>query len=77
MGPQHSLGVAIAVRQALGDEGLGVPGDSGSWLMRRSDNAVVGLVWARNHNYGSPVERIRLTYVTAIVDILADMGRGR
>lgn len=54
--------------------GIGVPGDSGSWLMRRSDNAVVGLIWARNHNYGDPVERVRLTHITPIVDILADIN---
>ncbi|KAH8907978.1 hypothetical protein BR93DRAFT_927009 [Coniochaeta sp. PMI_546] len=53
--------------------GIGVPGDSGAWLMRRSDNAVIGLIWARNHNHGTPVERIRLTYITPIVDILADI----
>jgi hypothetical protein len=55
--------------------GIGVPGDSGAWLMRRSDNAVIGLIWARNHNHGSPfeVERIRLTYITPIVDVLADI----
>lgn len=53
--------------------GIGVPGDSGAWLMRRSDNAVLGLIWARNHNHGTPVERIRLTYITPIVDIIADI----
>jgi hypothetical protein len=53
--------------------GIGVPGDSGAWLMRRSDNAVVGLIWARNHNHGAPVERVRLTYITPIVDVLADI----
>lgn len=53
--------------------GIGVQGDSGAWLMRRSDNAVIGLIWARNHNHGTPVERVRLTYITPIVDILADI----
>jgi hypothetical protein len=53
--------------------GIGVSGDSGSWLMRCEDNAVVGLVWARNVNRGSPVERVRLTYVTPFVDILNDI----
>jgi hypothetical protein len=53
--------------------GIGVPGDSGAWLIRRSDNAVVGLIWGRNYNSGDPAERIRLTYFTPIVDILADV----
>ncbi|KAK4041986.1 hypothetical protein C8A01DRAFT_44964 [Parachaetomium inaequale] len=53
--------------------GIGVPGDSGAWLIRRSDNAVVGLIWGRNYNTGDPAERIRLTYFTPIVDILADV----
>jgi len=53
--------------------GIGVQGDSGAWLMRRRDNAVIGLIWARNHNHGTPVERVRLTYITPIVDILADI----
>lgn len=53
--------------------GIGMPGDSGAWLMRRSDNAVLALIWARNHNHGSPVERVRLTYVTPMVDILQDI----
>ncbi|KAK3940545.1 hypothetical protein QBC46DRAFT_260698 [Diplogelasinospora grovesii] len=52
--------------------GIGVPGDSGAWLIRRRDNALMGLVWARNHDCGSPLERVRLTYFTPIVDILAD-----
>jgi hypothetical protein len=53
--------------------GIGVPGDSGAWLIRRRDNAVIGLVWARNHDYGSPFNprRIRLTYFTPIIDVLA------
>jgi hypothetical protein len=53
--------------------GIGVRGDSGSWLMRYEDNAVIGLVWARNYDHGSPVERVRLTYVTPFVDILNDI----
>lgn len=53
--------------------GIGVPGDSGAWLIRRSDNAVMGLIWGRNLDQGNPVERVRLTYFTPIVDILADV----
>ncbi|KAK0671234.1 hypothetical protein QBC41DRAFT_60705 [Cercophora samala] len=53
--------------------GIGVPGDSGAWLMRRSDNAVIGLIWGRNHDYGNPLERVRLTYFTPMVDILQDV----
>ncbi|KAK0737507.1 hypothetical protein B0T21DRAFT_166196 [Apiosordaria backusii] len=53
--------------------GIGVPGDSGAWLMRRSDNAVIGLIWGRNHDYGDPLERVRLTYFTPMVDILKDV----
>jgi hypothetical protein len=53
--------------------GIGVPGDSGAWLIRRSDNALMGLVWGRNHDSGDPLERVRLTYFTPIVDILADV----
>jgi hypothetical protein len=52
--------------------GMGVPGDSGAWLMRRSDNAVVGMIWARNCNYG-PLERVRLAYFTPMVDVFADI----
>ncbi|KAK4659939.1 hypothetical protein QC762_114720 [Podospora pseudocomata] len=54
--------------------GMGVPGDSGAWLMRRSDNAVIGLIWGRNHDYGDPLERVRLTYFTPMVDILKDVS---
>ncbi|KAK4200578.1 hypothetical protein QBC40DRAFT_173528 [Triangularia verruculosa] len=54
--------------------GIGVPGDSGAWLMRRKDNAVIGLIWGRNHDYGDPLERIRLTYFTPMVDILKDVS---
>ncbi|KAK4125246.1 hypothetical protein N657DRAFT_360689 [Parathielavia appendiculata] len=53
--------------------GIGVAGDSGAWLIRRSDNALMGLVWGRNHDCGDPLERVRLTYFTPIVDILADI----
>ncbi|KAK3901168.1 hypothetical protein C8A05DRAFT_16608 [Staphylotrichum tortipilum] len=55
--------------------GMGVLGDSGAWLMRRSDNGVMGLIWARNHNQGDPreQERVRLTYFTPMVDILAEI----
>ena len=52
--------------------GMGVPGDSGAWLMRRSDNAVIGMIWARNHNCG-PLERVRLAYFTPMVDVFADI----
>lgn len=41
--------------------------------MRRSDNAVIGLIWGRNHDYGDPLERVRLTYFTPMVDILKDV----
>jgi hypothetical protein len=51
--------------------GIGVPGDSGAWLIRRSDNALMGLIWGRNHDSGNPVERVRLTYFTPMVDVLA------
>ncbi|KAK4181401.1 hypothetical protein QBC36DRAFT_366921 [Triangularia setosa] len=54
--------------------GIGVPGDSGAWLMRRSDNAVIGLIWGRNHDYGDPLERVRLTYFTPMVDIFKDVS---
>jgi hypothetical protein len=53
--------------------GIGVPGDSGAWLMRRSDNGLVGLIWGRNHDSGDPQKRIRLTYFTPMVDILAEI----
>ncbi len=52
---------------------MGVPGDSGAWLMRQSDNGVMGLIWGRNHNHGNPSERVRLTYFTPMVDILAEL----
>jgi hypothetical protein len=52
--------------------GMGVPGDSGAWLMRRSDNAVFGMIWARNHNCG-PLERVRLAHFTPMVDVFADI----
>ncbi|AEO65650.1 uncharacterized protein THITE_2143328 [Thermothielavioides terrestris NRRL 8126] len=53
--------------------GIGVPGDSGAWLIRRSDNALMGLIWGRNHDQGDPIERVRLTYFTPIVDVLVDV----
>ncbi|KAH6628277.1 hypothetical protein F5144DRAFT_492650 [Chaetomium tenue] len=53
--------------------GIGVPGDSGAWLIQRSDDAVVGLIWGRNHDSGNPFERVRFAYFTPIVDILADV----
>ncbi len=53
--------------------GIGVPGDSGAWLIRRSDNALMGLIWGRNYIRGDPLERVRLTYFTPMVDILADV----
>lgn len=55
--------------------GIGVPGDSGAWLIRRSDNALLGLIWGRNHDYGDPLEpaRVRLTYFTPIIDIIEDV----
>jgi hypothetical protein len=30
----------------------------------------MGLIWGRNHDRGNPLERVRLTYFTPIVDIL-------
>ncbi|KXX76062.1 hypothetical protein MMYC01_204979 [Madurella mycetomatis] len=53
--------------------GIGVAGDSGSWLIRRSDNALMGLIWGRNHDSGNPKERVRLAYFTPMADILADV----
>lgn len=53
--------------------GIGVPGDSGAWLIQRSNDAVVGLIWGRNHDSGNPFERVRFAYFTPIVDILADV----
>ncbi|KAK4162041.1 hypothetical protein QBC43DRAFT_90615 [Cladorrhinum sp. PSN259] len=53
--------------------GIGVPGDSGAWLIRRADNALLGLVWGRNHDYGDPATQVRLTYFTPIVDIIDDV----
>jgi hypothetical protein len=53
--------------------GIGVPGDSGAWLVRRSDNALIGFIWGRNHDCGNPLERVRLTYFTPMIDILADI----
>jgi hypothetical protein len=53
--------------------GIGVPGDSGAWLIQRSNDAVVGLIWGRNHDSGNPLERVRFAYFTPIVDILADV----
>ncbi|GAB1311608.1 hypothetical protein MFIFM68171_01818 [Madurella fahalii] len=53
--------------------GMGVAGDSGAWLIRRSDNALMGLIWGRNHDSGDPLQRVRLTYFTPMVDILADV----
>jgi hypothetical protein len=53
--------------------GIGVPGDSGAWLIQRSDDAVVGLIWGRNHDSGNPFEKVRFAYFTPIVDILADL----
>ena len=52
--------------------GIGVPGDSRAWMMRRNDNAVIGQVWARNHDYGDPFspKRTRLSYFTPIIDVL-------
>lgn len=46
--------------------GIGVPGDSGAWLIRRDNDAVMGLIWGRNYDYGSLTERIRLTYFTPL-----------
>ena len=57
--------------------GMGVPGDSGAWLLRRADNAVMGLIWGRNHDSGCPVQKARFTYFTPIVDILADIQQNR
>ncbi|KAK4460959.1 hypothetical protein QBC42DRAFT_179653 [Cladorrhinum samala] len=56
--------------------GIGVPGDSGAWLIRLSDNALLGLIWGRNHDYGHPREpsRVRLTYFTPIIDIIEDIS---
>lgn len=42
-------------------------------VMRRSDNAVIDLIWVRSHNHGSLVEHVRLANITPIVDILADI----
>ena len=53
--------------------GMGVLGDSGAWLMRLSDNRVMGLIWGRNHNQGDPSSRARLAYFTPMVDILAEI----
>ncbi|KAK3987452.1 hypothetical protein QBC44DRAFT_120696 [Cladorrhinum sp. PSN332] len=53
--------------------GIGVPGDSGAWLIRRSDNTLLGLIWGRNHDYGDPLTQIRLTYFTPIIDIIDDL----
>lgn len=52
--------------------GMGVPGDSGAWLMRRSDNAVIGMIWARNHTCG-PLDLVRLAHFTPMVDVFADV----
>lgn len=41
--------------------------------MRRSDNALIGLIWGRNHDSGDPQKRTRLTYFTPMVDILAEI----
>ena len=41
--------------------------------MRRSDNALMGLIWARNHDSGDPLERVRLAHFTPMVDILANV----
>ena len=53
--------------------GIWVPGDSGAWLIRHSDNALMGLIWGRNSVRGDPLECVQLAYFTPIVDILADV----
>jgi hypothetical protein len=61
--------------------GIGVPGDSGAWVVQRSNACVVGLVWGRQSCYGpiQPVLENRLAYMTAFEDLVADiqeqMGR--
>ncbi|KAK1750209.1 hypothetical protein QBC47DRAFT_278165, partial [Echria macrotheca] len=74
--PPNHTGDASLRRQSKKEwihAGIGVPGDSGAWLMRRSDSAAVGLVWARNRNRGNPDDCVRLTYFTPIVDVIADV----
>ncbi|EEY15703.1 conserved hypothetical protein [Verticillium alfalfae VaMs.102] len=52
--------------------GVGVPGDSGAWLMTRDGDRVIGHVWARSTSYG-PINNQRLTYFTPFVDLKADI----
>ena len=71
--PGRREGNGIDDRVVRITSGIGVPGDSGAWLIRRSDNALMGLIWGRNYVRGDPLERLELTYFTPIVDILADV----
>jgi hypothetical protein len=55
---------------------IGAPGDAGAWLIRRSDNAVMGLIWGRNCDNGDFTAGTRWTYFTPIVDVLEDLRDG-
>ncbi|KAK4447511.1 hypothetical protein QBC34DRAFT_129814 [Podospora aff. communis PSN243] len=55
---------------------IGASGDAGAWLIRRSDNAVMGLIWGRNRDNCDFTAGTRLAYFTPVVDILDELGEG-
>lgn len=52
--------------------GIGVDGDSGSWILEKETSNVIGLVWGRNHKEGENNDEI-FTYFTPILDIFEDI----
>ncbi|KAB5562859.1 hypothetical protein GE09DRAFT_1056628 [Coniochaeta sp. 2T2.1] len=49
--------------------GFGVSGESGAWLTRKPDNALIGPVWGGDQNYGAMADLVRFTYVMPIMDV--------
>ncbi|KAI9811146.1 MAG: hypothetical protein M1827_005597 [Pycnora praestabilis] len=54
------------------NEGMGQPGDSGSWVVQKSNNRLCGQVWGRNITCGSGD---RITYITPVIEIFEDILR--
>lgn len=52
--------------------GIGVDGDSGSWILEKETSNVIGLVWGRNHEEGENDDEI-FTYFTPMLDIFEDI----
>ncbi|PVH82192.1 hypothetical protein DL98DRAFT_514240 [Cadophora sp. DSE1049] len=50
------------------DGGMGVDGDSGSWIIGQEDDKIYGMVWGRDGSYQEPI-----TLFTPIEDMLADI----